>query len=526
MKKSLLSIFNTKPETKKEKGSLSKTPIFIFNSLNVKRGGLTKAVMKKANIFSEKSDDVTFLTFLYQRTHKNIIEELHQTNKLDRKVRVFNLFLDLDPWKNEKNSSKKVHEGMEIEEKGFIKFEDVKAKNLSYRYYQDGMYKKYKKFDKNKKIMYIDYMTDSRQRTHREEFDSTGRLLRIRHFDIYTNKPRLDRYFSRNGKCFLTTWINPDNESLGRCQLFAPAPMEFLKFDDLAVYWVNMKLKEFKNPALFCDSRKMDNITIKAKAKNLTRYATVHNNHFSAPYTVGAPIKGSFKTLFANIDKYDKIIFLTNEQKQDVIDELGYHENFDVIHHEASKLDDSRLTEKSLDSYNPYLAVSLTRYNSQKSLDEAIHAFKFVLEQLPEAKYHIFGFGEDEAKLQKVINKLGIQESVVLKGFSNDPVADYQKAACSVLSSNYEGSPLAVNESLAAGVPIVTYQMKYGPKDVIRNNVDGFLVDRGDRQELAKKIVEVMKSPNLRKKLSRNAMEIVDRFSEEKFRKAWFSLVE
>ena len=525
MGKNPLSIFNPIKEFGKGEKKLEKSPIFIFNSLNVKRGGLTKAVMKKANIYSERSDDVTFLTFLYQRTHKKIIEELYDIKKLDRKVKVYNLFLDLDPWKDQNFSSKEMmHPGAEIEEKGYIKFQDKKAKNLSYRYYQNGLYKKYKKFDKNKNIIFIDYMSDSRQRTHREEFDENGKLAKVTHFDSVTNKPRLDRYISGNGQCYLTTWINPETEEIGRCQLFEPAPIEFLTYDELAIYWVNEKLKGFKNPALLCDSRKMDNITINAQAKNITRYATLHNNHFSAPFTVGAPIKPSFKTLFDNLDKYDKVIFLTNEQKQDIIDQFGPHENFDVIHHEASKLDESRLDSKSLDNYNPYLAVSLTRYNSQKNLGEAINAFQYVVEKIPEAKYHIFGFGDEEEKLQKLINKLGLQNSVVLKGYSNDPVADYQKAACSVLSSDFEGSPLAVNESLAAGVPIVTYKMKYGPKDVIRDGVDGFLVERGDRKELANKIVEVMSSAELRKSLSRNALEIVDRFSEEKFRKAWYGI--
>ncbi|GAA0604852.1 glycosyltransferase [Virgibacillus siamensis] len=493
------------------------SPVFVFNSLNVKRGGLTKAVMRRANMLSNHYGDVQILTLLYQRVHRRNIHELRKLGQLNKKVTVKNCFTDLNPFKNEKPNSKYAA-NPKVKEKGLVEINDGSA----YRYYKDGLYIKYKKFESNGQVSFIDYMNESRHRTCREEYDEKGYLVRIRHYDLTKNKPRIDRYFSRSGKCFLTTWVNPDSEQVGRCLLFYPKPVEFANLTELYSYWVNQKLANIKKPALMSDSRfsPTDKILLNIPSEKAKRIAILHNNHFKKPYTKDSDIRGSWQTLLDNHNKFDRVVFLTHEQKEDITERFGNSGGFRVIPHEAK----SPYAKRSSTKVNPHLAVMMSRYNSQKRLDEAVRAFTHVVAEIPDARLEIYGSGDEEKKLKKLIHKLNMESNIKLMGFTNDPTATYQSAACTVLSSDYEGSPLVFNESMAAGTPIVTYDFKYGPKDVIRNGIDGFVVPRGHQKALADKIVKIMEDPTVRAKLSEGAVEIVERFSYEKYTDNWLNL--
>lgn len=494
------------------------TPVSVFSSLNVARGGMTKAVMRRANMFTEHFDDVRILTLLFQQNHREIIQKLYQSGQLNKKVKVSNCFIEMDPFK-EKKPSKDNMANPNIKEEGFHELKASAKPTPSYRYYRDGLYVKYKRFDNEGKVVFVDVMNESRHRTHRMEYDEEGYLVRMRHMDIVKNKPRLDRYFSRNGKCYLSVWMNPDTGEAGRCQLFYPEPKEFKNLTALYSFWIKKELKRIRNPVLLSDSRRTDAVLLDIPSR-IKKVTTLHNNHYQKPFTKEAPIRTGWRNLFENLDKFDRVVFLTHEQMKDVSDQFGTLDSYRIIPHEAKRVSAKNNTEA-----NPHLAVSLARYEPQKRLDEAIQAFAHVVKEIPNARYEIYGHGSEEKELQALIEQLGLENHIKLMGYTNDPVRTYQRAACTVLSSDYEGSPLVINESLAAGTPVVVYNFKYGPKDVIRDGLDGFVVPKGDQKALAGKIIEIMKNPPLRERMSNHALEIVERFSFEKYEKNWVQLV-
>ena len=149
---------------------------------------------------------------------------------------------------------------------------------------------------------------------------------------------------------------------------------------------------------------------------------------------------------------------------------------------------------------------------------DAIHAFALVLEEFPDASYDIYGYGPEKHALQELIDELQISESVKLRGFAQNMHAVYRDSCVTVLSSQYEGQPLVLGESMAVGVPVVAYDCNYGPRDVIRNNVDGILVRKHDVAGLAEGIKKILRDPSFRRDLSTRAREVSTRFSESKYR--------
>ncbi|WP_457840940.1 glycosyltransferase, partial [Staphylococcus aureus] len=82
----------------------------------------------------------------------------------------------------------------------------------------------------------------------------------------------------------------------------------------------------------------------------------------------------------------------------------------------------------------------------------------------------------------------------------------YTKASLSVLTSDYEGLPMSLLEAMSYGVPVISYPINYGPKSIIQNNINGIITKKKDNiNELAKKIIHVLKKETLISQFSENA---------------------
>ncbi|MCM3668082.1 glycosyltransferase [Mesobacillus maritimus] len=495
------------------------TPVFVFKSLDVVRGGLTKAVLTRANMLARHYEEVVFLTLKFQPNFKEIKEELYQSGKLDPRVTVKNFYDEMmsravsaDPKRMAPN---------DIEEEGYAVLKDTEQeKNPSYRYYKNGQYVKYKRFNENGRLIFTDYMDKSRYRTQRDEYDESGYLVCSQFMDYEKNAPRLKSYYRQDGQCFLTVWMNPDSKKEGKAILFTDEPKEFNSLNDLYRYWIQNELTLYSLPLVMSDSRATDGIVLKLKISNGKKIAILHNNHLDKPYSQIENVKKTWTTLFNGISKYDSVVFLTNEQKKDVAEKFGMISSYTVIPHAAKQVDLQRVQN----DYNPHVAVTLARYDNQKRLDEAVRAFKYVVDNIPDAEFHIYGFGPKEDELKRLISSLDLEKNVLLKGFTDNPTYTYQTASCSILTSDYEGFGMVLTESLAAGTPVVAYDIKYGPRDIVRDGVDGYLVDKGNKKELAKKIVKIMNDDNLRMKMSKKALEVTERFSEHNYESQWLNL--
>ncbi|GGK01620.1 glycosyl transferase family 1 [Lentibacillus kapialis] len=498
------------------------TPIILSNSVDIKRGGLTKAIFTRANTLVAKYKRVIILTLSFQQNHQEIIEEIYNKGLLSRNVEVHNMFEDLNTDKkyNKKNRITKTGKA-----KGYTVFKDTKQKEYpSYRYYSNGLYVMYKRFNQDESLQFIDYMSEARHRTKREEYNQQGYVTRISHMDIVKNKPRLHRYFDNKGKCYASVWADPNTGKTGRVNLHGKSPKEFKTMEQLKKYWIENKLKKIKQPVIMTDKRDMDWLALKLKHNNLKRVAVIHNNHFNKPFDNTAEVKENYKVLFDNLDNFDKVVFLTQEQKDDVKRLFGERGNLVVIPHPAKQVNKNE-QNMSIDDFNPYKAVTLARYEKQKRLDQSIKAFKIVVENIPSAEYHIYGFGKEEGNLHNLIKDLKLQDNVKLRGYAEDVSAVYKSAACSILTSDYEGFGMVLAESLVNGTPAVTYDSKYGPYDIVRDGIDGYVVAKGDIEELADKVIKIMDSKSLRDDLSKNALEVGKRFSRKDYSNCWLSLL-
>jgi glycosyltransferase involved in cell wall biosynthesis len=92
------------------------------------------------------------------------------------------------------------------------------------------------------------------------------------------------------------------------------------------------------------------------------------------------------------------------------------------------------------------------------------------------------------------------------------------------LSSRFEGFGNVLVEALAHGLPVVSFDCDSGPRDIIRNGIDGFLVEPNNITKLSESLSILMNDSSLRDNFSYNAYQARSRFSINKISDQWISL--
>ena len=191
------------------------------------------------------------------------------------------------------------------------------------------------------------------------------------------------------------------------------------------------------------------------------------------------------------VKKYDAFVCLTHEDKQ-LWPRLS---NIYVIPNMTSFSD----TGQNIQRENVVLAVG--HFNRQKSFDKLIRIWRLICSKHPQWSLHIYGAGEDEAVYRKLINKLDLNHSVLLHKPTGKIQELYTTSSILCMTSTYEGLPMVLLEAMACGLPCIAYTCKCGPKDVIADNVTGFLIPEDDERGFAEKLSILMGDVDLRKRM-------------------------
>jgi glycosyltransferase involved in cell wall biosynthesis len=133
----------------------------------------------------------------------------------------------------------------------------------------------------------------------------------------------------------------------------------------------------------------------------------------------------------------------------------------------------------------------------------------------------ILGEGPERTALESRVRGLGLERRVFLPGRAGNITDWYRRASIFVLSSLYEGFPNALLEAMAAGVPVLSFDCDAGPRDIIRQGVDGVLVPVCNETALAKSMEALMNDEMLRGEMARNAIAVRERFSEARVLGLW-----
>ena len=172
--------------------------------------------------------------------------------------------------------------------------------------------------------------------------------------------------------------------------------------------------------------------------------------------------------------------------------------------------------------------ITVGRIDFAKGYEYLIEVAKLVFARYPDWTWHIYGDGDVEYKnkIISLIKENNLQNNIISQGNHSDIYDLYQDYSFCVMTSRYEGLPMVLLEAKAKKLPIVSFDINSGPSDIIRDSIDGFLIEPFDCNAMAGKICELIENLELRQKFSDNAHGNIDKFSKEKIIKQWCDLID
>lgn len=217
------------------------------------------------------------------------------------------------------------------------------------------------------------------------------------------------------------------------------------------------------------------------------------------------------------IRRYDRIVVLTEEDR---IDNWNCDAKVKAI---PNPLPFRRERVSSLDSK---VVLAVGRLTTEKGFLSLVRAFRHVADRFPDWRLEILGDGEQKQMLADAIESLSLGGNACLKGMVKDVREEMLSASCLVMSSHFEGFGMALSEAMACGLPVVSYACPAGPREIITDGVDGFLVTPGDETALAERICRIAGDAENRKKMGAAAFRSAARYDTDKVVSMWMDLFE
>lgn len=216
------------------------------------------------------------------------------------------------------------------------------------------------------------------------------------------------------------------------------------------------------------------------------------------------------------VRRFDKFVVLTHEDRN----YWGRLPNIEVIPNAAKNM------SGHFSDVSAYRVIAVGRLDYQKGFDRLIQAWSLVQadDRFADWQLDIFGQGEWKDMLQQMIYEEGLQANAHINPPTKDIASEYVRSSLLVMSSHYEGFPMVMIEAMACGLPVVSFDYKCGPRDIIRHGENGLLVKDGDIRGLAEAMMMVMGDDAYRKRLSGAALNVVSTYSEEAVMGQWTRL--
>ena len=247
---------------------------------------------------------------------------------------------------------------------------------------------------------------------------------------------------------------------------------------------------------LIVDSKTAANPLMTYRRPHATVVHLVHNSHLRSEADALRP---SRRRVFESLDAFDAVVLLTESQRRDV----GRGDNLAVIPNSVALPPRVRAERDGV--------VVLASLTPRKRVDHALRAA-----ETAGVRLQVFGDGALRAPLEQ------LSETAVFHGHQPNARARLATASAILLTGDAEGFPLVLLESMGAGCVPIAYDVRYGPADIIRDRVNGYLVPPGDVDALAAALTEFLAlSPRAQRRMRAAARRSAARFSDAAVLRRW-----
>lgn len=217
----------------------------------------------------------------------------------------------------------------------------------------------------------------------------------------------------------------------------------------------------------------------------------------------------------------DKIVCLTKQNSN------AYNKKFKIPYKKIATIANwiDLNTSRSLE-YNTASkrVIAVGRFGEEKGFDLLVRIFADVVKKYDDWCLDIYGDGEMMPIVKDLIGEYQLEENIYLKGMREDVSQYYREYSMYAMTSYREGFPLVLLEAKYNYLPIVSFDIMTGPREIIRDGVDGILIPPYDLKEFSKAICSLIEDTDNRIKMSKHTQDNIEVFSKTRILDQWNNL--
>lgn len=493
--------------------SEKKNIFFITSTLPRIHGGRTKSLLQRARLLNEKGVNITIISTNYNPEYDEVYSFFRAQKRVLDNTHFDNIY---DYYKEKYNTGKNKSNWKEVLFKyvgDLSKYVRVKrsSKNDRTYFYENGIPRFVIKGLDSGKVEFFALFRDWNFEPFKFfNINKRGFVHRIDTYDVKGFRC-LQEFVMDDGNIYLTKNINKKRNIIKISLGFSENIIEFSDEKKLFTHFFNDFFSE--NDVIINDARLLDKSLLDSRVGK--RIFQLHNSHLINPLDTTSGVKNSFKTILSsNFPENDIIVTLTDKQKLDIVTKIpNLKNNITVIPHSTKSITIQYKKEKN------HFGV-ICRLHPQKNLKDAIKAFYLFDQEISGYYLDVFGEGESREDLQSLVMHLRLEDKVIFHGNVQNVNQAYQKIFALLITSNFEGFGLNALESIANGTPVITYEVNYGPTDIIDEN-SGWVADSRSPESLKEKMVIAINNPKDTKEVQKRA----EYFSEDNFVSKWLGVI-
>ncbi|MFD1392965.1 glycosyltransferase [Lacticaseibacillus jixianensis] len=360
-----------------------------------------------------------------------------------------------------------------------------------------------------------------------DQYDPRG-FLAVRYYYDESLNVVSKVFFNPQGKARLRfLYTDQPTPRVGAIQVLRPDGRVIIlsNIDALQSYFFDRLNESTPHNVFIVDRTQRNAWAIENMKTKAFRLFHLHNVHASglAANAASRDLNYNYRQPLNNLDRWEGAIVLTDQQMADIRLTFPAAKFIKVP---AVVIPPARLAAPRVPvaARTPGKIIAVARIDRQKQLKELVQVVKLIHDQQADTTLDIWGLTQEQKykdEILALIAQLHLEEVVKLKGFSKELNGIYDHARLMILTSRIEGTILALAEAQSHGVPVVSYDFKYGPREFILPGRNGEIVPVGARQAAAAQALKLLGDDETWQRYSTGCYDASARYSADHVFASW-----
>ena len=490
---------------------------FITSRQDMLTSAIELAQVKRLRIFDSLHQPAMIVTLCYNFDHREVEKKLGVGGRV---INLFQYFQKLPYHVFNQRTDRKIaaqvlnQSGYTVQEGENAAYYDGKKRVQVI--YNDNRLRQVDYFDRYGFVNHRDFY-DCGCLSYTEFFEDKGRIVTRQYYDGQ-GRPKLLFYY-RGGdqnKPILTMIRLADQ---GTTHTFDTE-------DQLRAYFLDQLVKYDPQAAFISDRSDYTFAAFRWMKYLIPRYQVLHST-----FTMDGQPQGELFPIYKQVPellekKYlTGLISATAQEAQDAGQRFGTTVSYGIP---VTYLDRSLLLKDiPFDQRQPGQLIAVAHLTGVKRLDQLIATVIKLRAKHPNIDLKIYGFDDSwdnyatSTHLKQLVREQGASDFVHFSGFRHDLTPVYETADLEVLTSSYEGFAMALLEAQGHACPAVSYDINYGPAEIIEDGKSGRLLPAGDTAALYATLDQLLSNRATLREYSAHAQQAAARYSFDNVRAVW-----